>query len=385
MTNNQESLKVINYVNIFLQYKRFILLIALIVTVITGFIMFVVLDPIFYSYGTIKTTTKSGDLTSLIGSSGSIGGMDLGELAGGSASYKELALFENIIMSRRCLEDFIVKYGILDQYGFKYMNDAIKFVRKNLIEITKDKIAGTMEIGVYDKDPQKAKEMVEYIINSLNKINIELNVLNAKNNREFIEKRYDMVKEELKNSEDSLKIFQDIYGIAPDLQIKAATQISVQLEAEKKAEEIKLEILKKMLSDDQPEVKQQKEKIALLSEQVSKIQNTRDDSDLLALKGKPDVAIKFMRLMRNMEIQNKILTFVIPIYEQAKIEEKKETPTLLILDSPFIPDKKVKPARLTMTWISFIVAFSFSFGFFVVWEKWKKFKATGVLNLRSNK
>ncbi|MBK8382695.1 MAG: hypothetical protein IPL16_12560 [Ignavibacteria bacterium] len=48
----------------------------------------------------------------------------------------------------------------------------------------------------------------------------------------------------------------------------------------------------------------------------------------------------FLRLKRDVEIQNKILTTIIPILEQAKIEEKRETPTVIILDPPNVPDKK---------------------------------------------
>jgi len=240
-----------------------------------------------------------------------------------------------------------------------------------------------LEIGEYDKDPKRAKEIAEHIINSLNNINIELNVRNAKNNREFIETRYNLAKQELRNTEDSLKMFQDIYGIAPDLQIKAATQIGLQLEAEAKAEEVKLEVMKKILSDDQPEIKQQKEKISIIKEQINKMRNTADDTDMLTLKGKPDIAIRYLRLARNVEIQNKILTFVLPLYEQAKIEEKRETPTLLIIDNPFIPDKKAKPARLTITWLSFLIAMVLSFGVFVIYEKWKYYRSLGYKNTGS--
>lgn len=374
MSTIKENFSISDYIKIFIKYKYYILIPSLVVALITAFIVFVVISPIFYSYGTIKTTGKSSDLSSLIGSTSSIGGMDLGELAGGSSSYKELALFENIILSRKCLEPVIIKFNIMEEEDLKYMNDAIKYFKKNILEVSKDKIAGTMEIGIYDKNPEKAKQIVEQIIFSLNKINIELNVMSAKNNREFLEKRYSLVKEELRNAEDSLKIFQDKYGIAPDLQIKAATQLGIQFEADIKAEEVKLELQRKILTEDQPEIKQQKEKIQIMKDQLNKMMNSRDDFDMLALKGKPDIAIQYLRLTRNLEIQNKILAFILPIYEQAKVEERKETPTLLILDDPFIPDKKAKPSRLPITIVSFVLAFFLSFGIVVIREKWLTYR-----------
>ncbi|MFA5012375.1 MAG: GNVR domain-containing protein [Ignavibacteria bacterium] len=367
------GLRLIDYLNVFFRYRKFILSFTLTLTAITIFVVFFVMDPIFYSYATVKTTSKSGDISSLIGGAG-LTGMDFGELAGGGSVYKELALYDNILNSRRSLEELIVKFNIIEEEKFKYMYDALKYVRENVIELKKDKIAGTMEIGAYDKDPKRAKEMVEYLVNSLNKINIELNVLNAKNNREFIETRYNLAKEDLKKSEDSLKAFQDVFGVAPDAQIKAAAQIGVQLEVEIKSEEVKLEIMKKILAPDQPEVKQQVEKVNLLKAQLSKMKNESSTEDMLALKGKPDVAINYLRLVRNIEIQSKIVTFLLPMYEQSKIEENRETPSVLILDYPFEPDKKVKPKRLTITVVVFLLALLSSAGISVLSEKWKIYR-----------
>ena len=374
MNNLETHTKLVDYIKIFIIYKKIIILITIIATLLTAFTVFFIMDPIYYSSATVKTTIKAGDISSLLGG-GAISGMDIGELAGGGATYKELALYENIITSRKCLEEVIIKFNVMEIEHFKYMFDALKYFRTNVLEIKKDKVAGTMEIGIFDKDPLRAKNIVEHIINSLNKINGDMNVLNAKNNREFIEKRYDLAKEDLRHSEDSLKLFQDIYGIAPDLQIKAATQLGIQLEVEIKSEEIKLDILKKVMSADQPEVLQQVDKINLMRKQLENMNNkTGSSNEMLSLKGKPDIALSYYRLTRNVEIQNKILTFIMPMFEQAKIEERKDTPSVIILDEPFVPDKKSKPARLIITLVSFFVSLILSYCYFVVLTKWNYYK-----------
>jgi len=78
--------------------------------------------------------------------------------------------------------------------------------------------------------------------------------------------------------------------------------------------------------------------------------------------------------MREVEIQSKILTFLLPVYEQAKIEEKRETPTILVLDKPYIAERKTKPKRLTMVVILTFVGFIFSNIFFLGMGKWTSFK-----------
>ena len=216
--------------------------------------------------------------------------------------------------------------------------------------------------------------MVSFLLEYLNKINIEMNVLNAKNNREFIEKRYFQAKEDLTKAEDSLKTFQSVYGIAPDLQIKASAQSVFTLEAELKAEEVKLDVIKNLLSPGQPEVKLQEAKINSLKEKIGSIQTSTDINDFLRLGNSPQIAMAFLRLQRDVEIQTKILTFVLPIYEQAKIEEKRETPTVLILDYPVIADRKTKPKRLTMVIVWTFIGAVGSLAFFILKDKWTTWK-----------
>jgi uncharacterized protein involved in exopolysaccharide biosynthesis len=77
----------------------------------------------------------------------------------------------------------------------------------------------------------------------------------------------------------------------------------------------------------------------------------------LALYGAPEIIMGYLRLQRELEIQNKILTTLIPLFEQAKLQEKKDTPSLLIIDYPNVPDKKAKPKRLIIVGASGFLGF----------------------------
>ena len=300
---------------------------------------------------------------------------DLGDLTGSSAAGKELALYENILTSRRCIEEAIIKFNLNEDWDFKYMQDGVKNFRDNILDIKKDKLAGTMDIGIYDDNQTRAKDIAEFMISQLNKINIELNVQNAKANREFIEQRYYLVRQDLRAYEDSLKTYQDSYGIAPDLKAKAVAQAEIQMETEVKSEEIKLEMLRKILSPEASEIKLQENKIADLKNQLYDILNSKDSTASLNLKGAPKIILNYLRLVREVEIQNKMLAFILPLYEQAKIEEKKETPSVIILDQPNFPEKKTKPRRLIFILISLVLSFTISSTWFIIYSKWKIFKA----------
>lgn len=360
------------YLLIFLKHWKVITSITLLVGIITTILAFFVIKPEYLSSAIIKASGKTSiGLGGLLSSAGipDLGGLE--ELTG-SVMIKELALYEEILQSRRCLEEVIKKYDLMKEYDYRFMQDAVKDFRENKTYVTKNLKAGTIEIGVYDINPQRAKEIVEYMIELLNTINIEMNVQNAKTTREFIEGRYNEIKNDLKAAEDSLKYFQKNYGFAPDIVTKTVVQSTVQLEADIEAEKIKLELLKKALSPDEAEVKLQEAKIAAMKKELENIKKSNDKSSSLRLKDAPDIVLNYMRLARNVEIQNKLLTYIIPIYEQAKIEEKKEMPSVLVLDYPSLPEYKKRPKRLTLVAISILATFALLNISFSIYELYLK-------------
>ncbi len=360
------------YIKLFIVNRKLIIIFTLVVFVLSLLYSIFVLDPIFLSKAKLKSSSNSGGISSLISQSLPDLG-DIGDLAGGlggGASGKALALYESILLSRRSVEETINKFGLKEAYKVEKMEDAIKLFRTELILIDKDKPSGTMEIGIFDKDAVKAKDMVQFLIEELNKINTELNIQDAKNHRTFIQERSEIIRGDLKQAEDAMEVYQNKYGIAPDILVKAVTQSQIQLEIDIKTEEVKLDLLKKILSPNEPEIIAQQNKIEVLKKQLTGIQNSNFGDDALSLKGSPAKVIEYIRLARNIEIQNKMLAFITPILEQAKIEENNKTPSLLILDYPSIPDKKAKPKRLYVILAFTLIAFICSYLFFFLKEKY---------------
>jgi len=82
-----------------------------------------------------------------------------------------------------------------------------------------------------------------------------------------------------------------------------------------------------------------------------------------SLETLPEKAINYFRIFREVEINSAILAFIIPIFEQSKIEEKKDIPTLQVIDYAIPPEKKSFPPRtiltLLMTFSVFLIAFIF--------------------------
>ena len=190
------KLSILEIISVFLANRKKIFLFAAITCVVAIVLYFFVFDLIYASTASVKSSPKSSCLLGgLDGGLSDIGGIDDFGLGGGKTA-KELAGYEEILISRRCLEPLILKFGLMEREEYDFMEDAVKDFRESKLKITQEKLAGILYITVLDKDKLLAKEMVEFLLEQLNKINVEMNVLNAKNNREFIEKRYSQAKED---------------------------------------------------------------------------------------------------------------------------------------------------------------------------------------------
>ena len=65
---------------------------------------------------------------------------------------------------------------------------------------------------------------------------------------------------------------------------------------------------------------------------------------------------------RDVAIQEKLYELLSEQYEQAKIQEAQDTPTISVLDYPRIPEHKIRPKRLKMILTAFFISLFVSLG-----------------------
>ena len=124
-----------DYIKIILRYKKVIFIFTLSVSILSFILYFFVIKPVYLSTATVKTTTQASGISGLISGAGLPDMGDLGDLTGfgGGSSAKELALYENILQSRRCIEPAIIKFNIMEIYDIKHMKWALKFFREEIM------------------------------------------------------------------------------------------------------------------------------------------------------------------------------------------------------------------------------------------------------------
>jgi len=319
-----------DYVLSVLRWRRFILLFAGCVTVV-ALIVSLFLPNWYKSTATLippketETFGALGGLSTLLKEVAPGAGAKLG---GQSSNYNALA----ILNSRRAAEAVIRRFDLMKVYDIKdgKMVSAIKAFNSNFnVEVT---IEGSLVIDVLDRDSLRAADMTNFIVETLNEISVELGKGEARSNREFLEGRLSETRDDLRRAEDRFRDFQEEHGmvILPD-DVKSSAASLGDLYARKIKTEFELALLKRSTGSDNPAYKQLQMEDEELGKQLSRF---------------PSLGVESFRLYRDLLVQQKILEILLPLYEQARVEEHKDVPVMLVLDKGVPAERKASPQRL---------------------------------------
>ncbi|MFQ6676861.1 MAG: GumC family protein [Fidelibacterota bacterium] len=96
---------------------------------------------------------------------------------------------------------------------------------------------------------------------------------------------------------------------------------------------------------------------------MSQLDSLTNFEFVVTMEELPSLGLVNVRLLREVEIQNRIQEVLIPQYEQAKLEESKNIPTLQVIDKPKVALNKTKPKRALIvigaTLMSLILSLTF--------------------------
>lgn len=363
--NNQEleQKSFIDFLIILVKWRRLIIINVLIITILAVVVSFLIPKWYTSTANILPPKNNSGLLSSISGFSSTI--KDLSKTLGRLGTTSEEAYnYLAILQSRTSYEKVIKKFNLREVYKFDPddpIEDIIDELESNVKFNVEDE--GNITIKVTDKDPNRAAAMANYFVQILNEISIDLGTLEAKNNREFIEKRYIQVLKDLKNVEDSLKYFSEKFSVySIEDQTKAAIKAAADIKAQIELQKIEYELLTRNYGTEHPWVLEKK---LLINELQNRLKSMKFGESNIASSSVslytpfsqlPEVGIEYLRLMREYELQGKLLEFILPIYEQAKIEEKKDIPVCVVLDKAVPAQKKSYPKRVLIVIFSFLMS-----------------------------
>jgi capsule polysaccharide export protein KpsE/RkpR len=360
-----------DYVYILYKWKKFLFINLLIIVIVAGVISFL-LPKQYRATTTImippENQSELSGLSNLLSSKSSL--ISAGARAFGVSSTSEDVLL-GIINGRSALVNVINKFHLMKYYAIadSNMDKAIKVFRGDITFAPNE--YGMIDFSVINKDPNVSAKIANYMAHLVDSLNIKYNVEAARNNRIFIEKRYKKNVGDLRGAEDSLYAFQKKYGIvAVPEQLEVTVKAAAEVEADLNKKEIQAFFMKQQYGENSPEYQGDLAEINLLKQKVQEMKNSSTLSStsnvLFPFKEMPDIAMQYLRTYQEVKIQQEIMEIIMPMYEQAKVEEQKSIPTIMIVDKAVPPQLKYSPKKSVIILGAFFLSL-FIFIPFVFW------------------
>jgi uncharacterized protein involved in exopolysaccharide biosynthesis len=154
------------------------------------------------------------------------------------------------------------------------------------------------------------------------------------------------------------------------------------LQGELIATQSQLEGLKQIYTENNVRVRALRARVNELQTELTKMggkyedptaaSDSKDNSLYPSIRKLPVLGVAYADLYRRTKVQEAVFETLTQQYELAKVAEAKEIPSVKLLDSPEVPERRAAPSR---TLIVFLGAF-LSFAFGTLWvlgsDQWRK-------------
>jgi uncharacterized protein involved in exopolysaccharide biosynthesis len=253
-------------------------------------------------------------------------------------------VFMAVVQSRRLGEEMVNRFDLKTRYKKKYMTDAIAELRHHsTFGITE---AGTLQISVEDRDPQRAADMANAYVDILDHFNREVRMTKGRRTRMFVEQRLTETQKQLADAETKLAEYEAKHkAVALTPEMSSAIETQAESFAQRQALEVRLGVIRtysKAQTDEEQQILQQLAQI---------------DRQLEAL---PTTGLEIARMIRDVKTLEQLQVLLTAQYEEARINEVRDVPTVEPLDVATPPERKSRPRRTIMMAMAFVLSFGAS-------------------------
>jgi capsule polysaccharide export protein KpsE/RkpR len=273
-----------------------------------------------------------------------------------------------VLSSRTVQDDIIHRYDLRKEYRCKFDLDARKKLadRTTIVEDTK---SGIITVTVTDREPQRARDILESYIEELNALVNSLSTSSARRERLFLEQRLKSIKEDLDADSGALSQFSSHNAaFDPKMQGEAAMQAVGRVQGELIAAQSELSGMRAEYTDDNERVRQVRGRVEELQRQLKKMAGAGESPDasnvdagpmLPSVRELPVLGLTYNKLYRKVTMEETLYETLTKQYELAKVQEAEEIPQIKVLDAPDVPEHRSSSHRLAIilvgTWLSLLV------------------------------
>ena len=363
----------IKYLKPLIMGRSLIFKIVITVTLISVVVSFLIIKKYTATATILPPNPQQETMFGMMSATMSGGLSNLGRMSGlisGSGTASDL--FAAIMQSGRIKGEIINKYDLKRTFKSKTLTDAGKM----LDDITTIEVSGEgiVSVSVIYRNKKLAADIANSYVEELDKFNKETAMTVGKKYRIFIEERLKGVTDDLAAAEESLRIFQEKnHTVALDDEIKSAITVVAQLKGEIMLREAQKGAIESFNNTNNPYVQNIDNEIKGLRDELSRIEFgdiSRQNKEFgagfsMSFSKLPEIALRYTRLLRDVKVQEVVYELLTQQYEQAKIMEVKDTPTVQFLDRASPPEKKSYPRQMAVVVYSAI--FSLLFSIFLIY------------------
>jgi capsule polysaccharide export protein KpsE/RkpR len=278
-------------------------------------------------------------------------------------------LYASIVSSRRMGKQILDEFALRPIFKADSDDDALAALRnRTQLKYTDD---GLFLVGYEDVDPQRAAAIVNAYVRHLDEIIQQVNAARAGQTRVFVEAQLERCKGDLQAAEEALRDFQRQHqAIQIDAQTEGALGLAAELQGRILAVQVELELLKQRALPRAPEVQQKSRELAALQSQLTSLtagspdgvgkgsgdSNGGDEGLFPRFAAVPDLALQYLRLLREMKVQETLYTLLAQQLEQSRVEERKNTGVLSVLDWAEPPSRAVYPRKMLAVGAALVAA-----------------------------
>lgn len=255
-------------------------------------------------------------------------------------------IYARILKSRSIADRVIEGNKLKEHYDLESVVEVLnRLEERSDFRVTDE---GLLEISFSDRNPQMAADVANSYAAELDRLNREVTSTRARITREFIGNRLMEVARELDSARTALRQFQSRHK-AIDLgqQTQLAIQSAVNLKVALAENEMELNLKEQSLSASHPEVITLKRRVEQIRDQISSLEFGSKDSSFLNLPVSevPLLKVRLAELTSRVQVSEALFQILTEQYEQAKIQEKMDTPTISVLDAAYPPELPYSPQK----------------------------------------
>ncbi|MBM3317928.1 MAG: hypothetical protein FJY75_08740 [Candidatus Eisenbacteria bacterium] len=294
-------------------------------------------------------------------------------------------LVAGILRSRRLQDQVIAEHDLVAVMRCKNLDRA----REAFAERFKVRVGGEgiVRVGYLDREPERAAAVLGSALRALDEIQREARRSSAAGVRAFVAERLAGTSADLRAAEERLRAFEETHGLlVPEEQARALVAAVARVEGERLAALVERDALAAQVGAGHPEVVRLDAQVRALEAARAGLEGRSAGTAgvsagpsggsargaIIDLGRLPELSMEFLRLYREVEIQQALYALLVEMHEQHRIQEVRDTPTIQLLDPPVVPLEKARPRRALIVVLATLIAFLAGVGAAAAADRWAR-------------